>query len=198
MIITIASYKGGVGKTMSAIHLAACFSKKGKTLLVDGDPNRTAFDWASQSSDVPFQFAVEDEDINLTDFPYVVIDTAARPSEEALQGLADISDLLVIPTATDAFSIAVMLKTINALQTLPIEKYRILLTIVPPRPSKDGDRARAVLTQEGIPLFKASIPRLVAFQKAALEGVPVYAVRDGNAETAWKAYQAVAKEILKK
>ena len=43
--ITITGHKGGVGKTMTAIHLATFFSEWGRTLLVDGDPNRTALSW---------------------------------------------------------------------------------------------------------------------------------------------------------
>ncbi|MEO0352764.1 MAG: ParA family protein, partial [Cyanobacteria bacterium P01_A01_bin.15] len=42
MIITVASFKGGVGKTTTAIHLAAFFQGKGKTLLIDADPNCSA------------------------------------------------------------------------------------------------------------------------------------------------------------
>jgi chromosome partitioning protein len=36
--ITLAGFKGGVAKTVSAVHLAAIFQLKGKTLLIDGDP----------------------------------------------------------------------------------------------------------------------------------------------------------------
>ena len=54
MIITVASFKGGVAKTTSAIHLAACLQKKGPTLLIDGDPNRSASGWAKRGN-LPFK-----------------------------------------------------------------------------------------------------------------------------------------------
>lgn len=41
-ILTVTGYKGGIGKSTTAFHIATYFSDIGKTVLVDGDPNRTA------------------------------------------------------------------------------------------------------------------------------------------------------------
>ena len=47
-----------------------------------------------------------------------------------------------------------------------------------------------------MPVLKTSIRRFVAFQKAALQGVPVYQVNDPNAQEGWEEYQQVGRELL--
>jgi len=90
----------------------------------------------------------------------------------------------------------VLLQTVDALKGLGATNFRVLITMVPPRPSRDGAEARAMLQGDGLPVFESEVPRLVAYQKAALAGVPVLNSGDPRATTAWESYLNVGREIL--
>jgi chromosome partitioning protein len=59
VIITIASHKGGVGKTTTAFHLASFLQEKAPTLLLDGDDTRNATAWCRRGEGVSFKVADE-------------------------------------------------------------------------------------------------------------------------------------------
>ena len=196
MYITVAADKGGVGKTTAAVHLAAYLQKLGPTLLIDGDiTNRSASDWAENGGHVlPFEIVnVAEGTYKARNFEHVVIDTAAQPDKDELEQLASGCDLLVITTVPAGLETRALKRTLNILQVLAADKYRVLLTKVPPRPETDGPDLRAALVRQGIPVFAASIPRLKCFDKAAGEGVLVHAVKDRRAARAWAAYEALGK-----
>lgn len=197
MIVTVASFKGGVGKTVTAVHLAAYLRQSGSTVLVDGDPNRSATGWARRGN-LPFQVVDERQAVRYArEFEHIVIDTEARPDREDLETLAGGCDLLVIPTSPDALALDALLLLVDTLEEIEANRYRVLLTLIPPRPSRDGEQARTTLVGAGLPLFKGEVRRLVAFQKAALEGVPVYQVKDPRALQGWKDYRRVGEEVFR-
>lgn len=196
MIITVASFKGGVGKTTTAIHLAAFFQGKGKTLLIDADPNRSALGWAGRG-ELPFVVVDQWQAETQSDaYEHIIIDTQARPTTEDLAALANSCDLLVLPTMPDILSLDALVLTIEYLKSIQTSQYRILITSIPPKPSRAGDEVKKLLKEAGIPTFDIGIGRLAAFQKAAMQGVPVYDVKDQRSEKGWQDYEAVGNEIL--
>ena len=194
MLVTCASAKGGVGKTTSSIHIAALLAQHDRTLLIDGDPNHSALKWA-KSGRLPFQVVdLMAASRHTRNYEHIVFDTPARPKQDDLEALVDGCDLLIIPTMPDILSIDATLETVAMLDALKCDRYRILLTIVPPAPRKTGAQAREALSE--LPLFPQSIREFAAYEKAALEGVVVHQVKDRNARIAWNDFQALGKEIL--
>jgi chromosome partitioning protein len=196
VIITLAGFKGGVGKTTTAIHLAGLLHKKSPTLLIDGDPNRSAMRWAERGH-LPFLVVTENKAPKLMgQHEHIIIDTQARPTLEELGDLAEGCDLLILPTTPDALALDALMLTIETLQSIKAGRYKVMLTIVPPYPSRDGEEARSILTEAGVSVFQGFIRRFVAFQKAALAGCLVYDVPDPKAKIAWREYQTIGQEIL--
>lgn len=198
-IITVTGYKGGVGKSTTALHLAMYFSSRGRTLLVDGDPNRTAIAWAERSGD-GFPFRTVDEKAAMkavTGNDYIVIDTPARPDSSDLKDLGDGCDLLILPTSPDIVSLQPMLDTAQDLSransTAP---YRALVTIVPPRPNREGDILRQELIEEGFPVFNSTIRRTVQISKMAKAGKTVRDSSNEQAKAVWSDFESLGREIL--
>jgi chromosome partitioning protein len=199
LIVTVTSYKGGVGKTTTAIHIAAFLQRLAPTLLVDGDGIRSATKWSQRGTGqgLPFK-VVGDKEMGryIRDYEHVVIDTEGNPSDRDFKELAEGCDLMVVPAEPETVATDGLIHTLGKLQGLGVSKYRILLTKVPPRPRNEGRLLREMLMAEGFPLFEADVPRLAVFEKAAAAGVPVYDVKDGRAARAWAAYESAGDEIV--
>jgi chromosome partitioning protein len=126
----------------------------------------------------------------------VIIDTKAHTEVNHLKSLAEGCDLLVLPCTPDPYAMDALTDTIAVLQQMGADQFRILLTIVPPRPMMDGENARKLILRAGLPLFRAEVRRTIAFQRSALEGVTVDQVKGNDtAGLAWRDYQHVGEEI---
>src|ERR1700730_4588064 len=99
MIVTIGSVKGGVGKTNTAIHLAAYFQRRKPTLLVDSDRIRASLCWSNRGK-LPFR-VVDDKHqakaLREGSYPHVVFDTEGSIDDLGLRGLTTGCDLLIVP-----------------------------------------------------------------------------------------------------
>jgi chromosome partitioning protein len=202
MIIGVANYKGGVGKTTTAVHLAAYLQDvHGRVLLLDGDATCNATNCNKRGPGFPFTVAPIEAAAMLEGYAHKVIDTGQKPGLKDLLALAQYCDLLVVPSPPEGMDSDGLGQTIRALRTIskpngePVE-FKVLFTRVPHFKSRKVARLREELKRGYVPMFATEIPRLDVFDKAATEGMLVGAVEDESAARAWAAYAAVGKELI--
>ncbi|MEM6867682.1 MAG: ParA family protein [Cyanobacteria bacterium P01_C01_bin.121] len=193
MIISLTQYKGGVGKTTSAICLATLLSREAPTLLIDSDPNRSASLWARKGQ-LPFDVCSDSEApkrLMSGQYKNTVIDTPARPAADDIKAIAQGADLLILPTTPDPLSLSALVQIASELPK--DSNYRCLVTLSPPAPQTDGADAIAALQRNGLPVFSRAIRRYKAYIKAADAGVEVKKAPGGG--TAWRDWEEVWKEL---
>jgi len=97
-IICIASYKGGIGKTTTAIHVAAYLQTLAPTILADGDIVRASSKWAARGGGKGLLFTVVPIGqlaMHSRQFEHIVIDTEANPSDEDFKDAAKGCNMLI-------------------------------------------------------------------------------------------------------
>ena len=197
MNIGVVNIKGGVGKTTTSVHLAAYLQTQAPTVLFDGDPSHNALAWQERGDGFPFRIADLRAALKIAGtFTHSVTDTGLAPTDDDIKYLAEVCDLMVVPTTPRPLDTDGLKQTIQAFQRLGIKHYKVLITSTPPANEPEGAELMDLLQELAVPQFKTGIPRLKAFVKASGLGVIVSEVKDPRSDRGWNAYGDVGKESL--
>lgn len=194
MIISLTNVKGGVGKTTLAVHLAQALTSTAPTLLIDGDPHRSALGWAEKGLLSCTTIDEKSTARHARNFDQIVIDSAAHPSAADLKAMSENSDLLLIISECDTLSLRATIQAVKELEKLKLQNYAVVLNSVPPN-SHAGDDAREALASAGVPVLKAQVRSYAVFRKAALLSTTVERVRDDYSAEAAADIKNLLKEV---
>lgn len=194
MIIALTGQKGGVGKSTTAICLAAAAMQRGlRVLLVDADPQGTVRTWGDVGAEsgrmtptIVAMGAAMHRKGQLPEmaaaFDLTVIDCPPRHGDvqRSAMMVADLAILPCGPTAADAWALAGTLDVVKEAQSLR-ESLRCCVLITRRQGHTVlGKSARAVLEASQLPVLRTALSYRVAYQEAiaAGQGVTTYARRD--------------------
>ncbi len=173
--ITVAGRKGGVGKTTTAMHLAAGLARHGRTLLVDADPQGSALRWSEQAGERSINglsccltIALPARDLHrrlrdlAPDYSHIIIDTPPGEGDVPITRSALLAaDVALVPLSPTLIDSDTLTSTVQLLaETEPTEgdrPFAILLTKVRAG-TRSSQGIRAALGEMGVPVLDAEVP----------------------------------------
>jgi len=201
-IMAVLNGKGGVGKTTTAVNLAATLAETTRVLLVDADPQGSASWWVERSAKgIGFDLTQEtNPDLlsklrQIQNYGLVVVDTPPALGSEALKTVVSTADYLVLPTPPAPMDLAVLIETVKTAVTPQKVAHRVLLTRVDPRSVGEALEAQRTLMELGIPACQAFVRAYKAHERAALDGMTIAQWHGKNAREAAADYRRVAEEL---
>ena len=182
-IITIATSKGGAGKTTIARLILGRLALDGLPVAaVDADLNHTLTDWVRAASKHPIAIEHELDETRIVPIveslhethDVVVIDTAGAATQATIFAIG-CADLVLVPCQTSSADIVEAIKTMNLIKSASLMMKRsvtarVVLTGYQPN-TNISTHVEGEIAKANLPLMRARLNRLVAFQEMSFTGI---------------------------
>jgi len=206
-VFSVANQKGGTGKTTLSMNLAAGLSRRGRTLIIDADPQGSAGQWAGLSTDErPFPVSVISVASNLArevsrmrqDYQYLVIDCPPTLETGVAQSAMAISDKVFVPILPSPVDLWASVRLTDAIDQVKIGNSRlqayILINQLELRSAMSRSMSQA-LAEFDMPALQSCLRRRAVYRNSALEGLSVYCMGK-RGESAVQEVEFLIEEIL--
>ena len=162
-LISVLSRKGGVGKTVSAIYVAALLAEQHRDVaILDKDPEGSAGAWARAAGDLPFSVYPEAKQAQALKHGWVVVDTPPN-DPRALGDAARMASRVIVVAKCNALEADRLVPTLDALAASGFAgQWGILLTQAR---GGLGKEMKVALEEEDLPVYGV-IPHLIKYERA--------------------------------
>lgn len=201
-IITVATMKGGSGKSTVASCLAVYWHLCGRRpTLIDADPQRSIMRLALRERALGGLAVVEDATVGIAETARLhqkggplIIDTPGFRSKTTLDCM-DAADFVLVPVRASPFDIDRMLDILSILTNRADDRTKLFSCLLTQttRDSVIARHIRAELEEAGLPVLRSEMTNRVAYPEANLWGAtPSLTDRNGPAA---REIAAIADEI---
>lgn len=205
-ILAIVNQKGGAGKTTLAMNLAGSLQRRGRTVLLDLDPQGSAAQWArigegriSLEVRAP---AVSPDRADLrgacVGFDFVVLDCPPSLESAGTQVALRSSQLAIVPVLPSPVDLWASARLLAELERARDDnpQLRSLLVINQLEPKSALSSAmHDALGEFGLPVARTAIRRRAIYRTAALDGVSVYDL-GAQARPAVREFEDLSNEVM--